>query len=89
MVSHNRSVFGNFLGENCTQSRLVIYNNAAEVIARAPDHLMINCKMYQIPASGNVIDRNDLNPKKKRKYDDRPLQRLTDEVTAIRTSSPT
>ena len=42
--------------------------------------------LYQdVPdSSDDDIDRDDLNPKKKRKYDDRPLQRLTDEVTAIR-----
>ena len=35
-------------------------------------------------SSDDDIDRDDLNPKKKRKYDDRPLQRLIDEVAAIR-----
>ena len=41
-------------------------------------------QLQDVPdSSDDDIDRDDLNPKKKRKYD-RPLQRLTDEVTAIR-----
>ena len=43
-----------------------------------------NDQCQDVPdSSDDDIDRDDLNPKK-RKYDDRPLQRLTDEVTAIR-----